>query len=294
MKEKYQPKISILTPSFNQGEYIEENIQSVLNQNYPNFEHIIIDGGSTDNTVEILKKYSHLKWVSETDKGQSDAYNKGLAMATGDLVLCLNSDDYLLNDDVLQSVVDEIKKIDVSKYSAFMGNIIVSDEKGNKIGEMNNRNRDYTFDDLLNRLPVVIHPGTFFKREILQNVGGFAKDIHYNMDYDIFLKCASIKPIHSINVYVSSLRRHTGSKGMSEENWRFSYELLKIRKKYGGKILNKINLQPVKILIYRFIFGYRFVKWAKQNKFIYEIAKLSGITKLNSLAWYEKTDKKNL
>lgn len=81
MKKLHLLKISILTPSYNQGKYIEENILSVMNQNYPNFEHIIIDGGSTDNTDEILRKYPHLKWVSEKDEGQSDALNKGLAMA---------------------------------------------------------------------------------------------------------------------------------------------------------------------------------------------------------------------
>ena len=134
-------KISILTPSFNTDQYIEENILSVLNQDYKNVEHIVIDGGSTDNTVEILKKYPHLKWVSEKDEGQSDAYNKGLKIATGELVLCLNSDDDLFNKNVFKSVITEINKVDISKYSAFMANLNVVDVKGNKLSEMLNRNR---------------------------------------------------------------------------------------------------------------------------------------------------------
>jgi len=85
------PRISIITPSCNQGKFIEKNIKSVLNQHYKNFEHIVIDGGSKDNTVAILKKYSHLKWVSEKDSGQSHAFNKGLKMATGQIIGWINS-----------------------------------------------------------------------------------------------------------------------------------------------------------------------------------------------------------
>ena len=87
-------KLSILTPSYNQGDFIEKNINSVMNQDWDDIEHIILDGGSTDNTLSILKKYPHLKWVSEPDEGQADALNKGLQMASGDIVGWINSDDY--------------------------------------------------------------------------------------------------------------------------------------------------------------------------------------------------------
>ena len=92
------PKISIVTPSYNSAKFIEDCIQSVLKQNYPNFEHIVIDGGSTDGTVEILKQYPHLKWISEPDEGQSDALNKGFKMAEGDILGWLNADDVYLKN----------------------------------------------------------------------------------------------------------------------------------------------------------------------------------------------------
>jgi len=94
MKNKQKLKFSVITPSFNQGEYIEQTIQSVLDQDYANFEHFVIDGGSTDQTISILNKYPHIQWISEKDKGQSDALNKGFKMAKGDIIAWINSDDW--------------------------------------------------------------------------------------------------------------------------------------------------------------------------------------------------------
>src|ERR1700755_1492305 len=94
--KRQRMKISIITPSYNQGRFIEDAILSVLSQGYPDFEHIVIDNCSTDNTLDVLKKYPHVKWVSEPDRGQSNALNKGFGLSTGDVLGWLNCDDFYL------------------------------------------------------------------------------------------------------------------------------------------------------------------------------------------------------
>tara|TARA_B110000902_G_scaffold264138_1_gene344826 strand:- start:1682 stop:2497 length:816 start_codon:yes stop_codon:yes gene_type:complete len=122
-------KISVVTPSFNQGQFIEECIESVLAQNHEDFEHIIIDAGSTDSTLEVLQKYPHLKWISEPDDGQCDAINKGVQKATGDYILWLNADDYMMSNafNEVDNVVSKNKTIDF-----IYGHVCFLDENTNE------------------------------------------------------------------------------------------------------------------------------------------------------------------
>jgi len=205
-KEEYL-KISIITPSFNQAKYIEETISSVLGQNYPNLEYIIIDGGSSDGSENIIKTFDkHLAyWISEKDKGQSDAINKGLKRATGDIVAWLNSDDLYL-----PCTLETVAKVfsdnpDVGIVYGDVENIYI--DGGRKLYV----NKEFELINFLSH--VSIHqPSVFWRRKAHDSVGYLDESLHYLMDYDLwmhlFLNYKSMK----INQILSRFRIHNDSK----------------------------------------------------------------------------------
>jgi len=238
-------KISVVTPSFNQGKFIEENIQSVLAQNYPNFEHIIVDGGSTDETIEILKKYPHLKWVSEPDRGQSHALNKGFEMAKGEVIGWLNSDDLYLPGTfkLVASALDRLERRWV-----VMGDVEIIDESGKSVRIL--RNRPKKLHQLLRfwdpDLGSFHQPGIFFFKEILDEVGLLDESLCYAMDYDLWLRVIQKYDFHRIEAIFAKYRFHGSSK--SGSGWDpFIREWEQVSRRYlgrlslGGKILYSLS-----------------------------------------------------
>ncbi len=236
-------KISIITPSLNQGKYIEENILSIINQNYPNFEHIIVDGGSTDDTMNILKKYPHLIWTSEPDNGQPHAVNKGLKKATGDVVGWFNSDDRVPEGSF--NKVNEYFNNNPIEI-AVVGDQVLIDGNSNILKLK--KSREYTFDYLLNTAKGITQNSVYFKRQILNKIGYIDESFIYSMDRDFFIRLARIMPIKYINEPLGEFRLHTDSK-TSEGTYKFSLEHLKIRKKYGGKFLSKSHRNDLYVIL---------------------------------------------
>ncbi len=178
------PKISIITPSYNQGHYIEETICSVLEQGYPNLEYIIMDGGSKDNSVEVIKKYEkHISyWKSEKDKGQSDAINKGFKIATGDVINWLNSDDYYEKGALLK-VGEAFSNPTTNSYCG------ISRIFGNK-GEYLSGGTDIYFDNLEKTIgwARIDQPETFFRKSCFDKGGYLDEQFHYIMDKELWIR----------------------------------------------------------------------------------------------------------
>jgi len=185
------PKISIITPSYNQGHFIEETIQSVLSQNYPNLEYIIIDGGSTDDTVNIIKKYESqiAYWISKPDRGQANAINKGTAKVTGHILAYLNSDDYYLPGTLLK----------VAEYfcqypqtDLLHGRCRYVNAEGKKIGEQFGSIE--SFEEIIDLWGVwwknrqFVQPEVFWSRRMANQIGLFREDLHYVMDYEYWCR----------------------------------------------------------------------------------------------------------
>jgi len=182
------PQISIITPSFNQGKYIEDAIKSVLIQKYPNIEHIIIDNCSTDNTLEILKKYSHLNWISETDKGQSNALNKGFRMASGDILGWLNADDFYLPDG-FHKIVKIFKNF--TDTDIVYGNWYFVDENGKEIKKF--QTIPYSHKSIIYYGPYIGSTALFFRRNIIDEGLFIDERFKYAMDWEWYARLGRYK-----------------------------------------------------------------------------------------------------
>ena len=236
MKEKKQ-LVSIITPSYNQGRFIEETINSVLGQDYPNIEYIVVDGASTDETLSVLKRYENrLKWISEKDRGQSDAINKGFAMATGDVLAWLASDDTYFPGAISKAV--EALQSD-NKIGLVYGKGRYIDEAGRPLGEYPTEVFDYE------RLAVsnyICQPSAFFTKEALKTCGGVDTGLTFAMDYDLWMRMAKRVGFEYVEEYFSNFRLHKESKTVSAKNAprREKEALEAVMKYYGRAPLNRV------------------------------------------------------
>jgi len=225
-------KISIVTPSFNQGVFIEQTIRSVQEQDHDAVEHIVVDGGSTDGTVDVLRRYPHLRWVSEKDKGQSDALNKGFRMATGEIVAWLNSDDWY-EPNVLG---------DVGRYFAahpecmiLYGDITFVDKQGKRLYAIAGGTLSY--ERLIECPDSVRQPSTFWRKSLLEEHGGIDQNLHLVMDFDFFLRIGRGRRFHYLPRNISYYRYY-------EENKSLSLARLQVREIARVYRKNSIRLTP--------------------------------------------------
>ena len=223
------PLVSIITPSFNQGRFIEDTILSVKNQFYQDIEHIIMDGGSTDNTIESIKKYEgtyNMQWISEPDEGQSDAINKGFKMAKGELIAWINSDDGYFDVSAISSVVrcfNKYKDADV-----IYGNVVRIDENNLILFIIKTTNFDY---DNLKKNCCIHQPASFFRRKIIDNFE-LNTSLDIALDYDFWLRISKKHKFHHVNRIFAVDRIHKKRKIVARRDEMIK-ESVFVSKEYG-------------------------------------------------------------
>ena len=243
------PKISIVTPSFNQAQFLEETILSVVNQNYPNLEYIIIDGGSTDGSVEIIKKYEKYLtyWISEVDSGQSDAINKGLSRCTGDIFAWINSDDFYEIE-----VFEKIAKIFINnKRTIINGDCRLINEEGKEFEIIKSKECDlYRLLNFSVGYSIPPQPSIFVPVSCIKKVGYLDTGLHYAMDYDLWLRLIRNFKFTYIPEILSNYRFHSRSKSVMENGFiKFIPEWTFVRDRFLSK-QNVYNRMKYKIEIY--------------------------------------------
>lgn len=245
------PKITIITPSYNQGQFIEQTICSVIEQDYPNVEYIVMDGGSSDQTISILKQYDrHLIWRSESDRGQAHAINKGVAIATGEILGYLNSDDYL----------EPGALYTVGKYFAdhpgaewLTGQCRIVDEQGTEVRKVITKYKNFWLFINQFRIMFILNyisqPATFWRKRVTDEIGGFNEELHLTLDYDYWIRIGSLYKLHIIRQYISNFRVHSRSKGGTTANQQFNSEY-EVASKYttSSFLLNLHQLHNMLIL----------------------------------------------
>ena len=238
-KDASCPKISIVTPSFNQSQFLERTILSVLNQNYPNWEYIIMDGGSTDGSKEIIKKYDKYLayWTSEPDKGQGSAINKGFQKSTGEIFAWLCSDDIYLPGSLMK-VSSIFAK---NRTDLVYGNTYLINEIDSIIGEHRNVKYSKFFSKavIINGMFSISQPSMFWRRDLFMKVGGINDKLCNVLDNDLIIKfLLNTHQTTHIREFISCERLHSERKTERLKHIG-QREISDIRKLYPG--INKIN-----------------------------------------------------
>jgi glycosyltransferase involved in cell wall biosynthesis len=214
-KNSTWPRITIITPSYNQGEFIEETIKSILSQNYPNLEYFVVDGGSTDNTVEIIQKYADKIdwWVSESDRGQSHAINKGLARATGEIINWINSDDLLFPGSLTR--IAEAYLSQEGKVELITGAIARIDKEGRILRISSPPSfRAITAKNFM--IPIG-QQSSFFTRAAINLTGPLREDLHAIMDMDLYYRILTRGGnFIRVNALIGAIRNHEKAKGFAQ------------------------------------------------------------------------------
>ena len=275
---KKNPLISIITPSFNQGEFIEDTICSILDQDYPNIQLIIIDGGSSDGTIEILKKYSNsIEFISEPDNGQVDAILKGFKMARGEIITWLNSDDVYIFKDTLSKVFSFFQtdpQIDI-----ISGSTVLIDSE-NKFLQVYRAFPKFNYKQLL-IYDFIRQPATFFKSYLLKNNDNdLDRNLHCAFDYDLWLRLSVNHKLCMVRDVLAGIRRHSEMKTirlaslMDEESEivqkRYKNMIsISIFEKFKGLVLRATNKVLGLFLAFEI---YKFIKKNNNNKLAISIA----------------------
>jgi len=227
-----KPLVSIITPSYNQGTFIEDTILSVKNQDYPNIEHIIMDGGSTDQTLEILKKYDgtyNMRWVSKQDKGQAHAVNRGFDCTEGEVIGWLNSDDVYVLRDVVSSAVGVLQE-DPS-VALVHGNRLTIDE-------MDRLQRlyysgEFRYSKFLRGLCSVYQETVFFRRVVAEHFR-MNEQMQFAIDHEFWLRVGRVYSFRYLNKFMGGFRLHNASKSVSpkyDAGW--NEEKKQLQEQYG-------------------------------------------------------------
>ncbi len=219
------PLVSIVTPCYNSARYLAETIESIRAQDYPHLEHLVIDGGSTDGTLEILQRYAdRLTWISEPDKGQSDAINKGFRRARGEIVAWLNADD-LYFPRTVRTAVEALAAHPDAVWVYGGTEIIDGDGATLDVREA----APFDVSRLLNEGDYISQPTVFMRSSVLNEVGLLDTDLHYCMDYDLWLRIGKKYPAYALPLPpLAKYRLHTASKttyipyAMVQERYRIS------------------------------------------------------------------------